>query len=125
MASIAGSYIGKPKIREGMEACLAPVERKRIAKGTDLACLELKIDGTFVHKKTTWGVYQIVGRRILLRPREFNGASLETMKEGAENAGRSFGLAWLFDPFELFINGDTLETSSSASLIYTVYVRSA
>jgi hypothetical protein len=106
-----------------MESHLAPVERKRLSKNDELCPLLLKSDGTFLHKKTTWGVFEIVGNRIMLKPKEFNGLSLDSMESAARNAGRAFGLSWLFDPFELLVVGERLESENHGGLIYVEYVR--
>ena len=120
---ICGDYIGRTKIREGMEASLTPVERKKIIKNEEVCPLILNSDGTFNHKKTTSGRYEVKGNRIFFKPEQFNGVSLQAMKQAADQAGRSFGLAWLFDPFELQIDGESLVSGQPSAVIYTEYLR--
>ncbi|HWD41702.1 MAG TPA: hypothetical protein VG944_22865 [Fimbriimonas sp.] len=121
---LVGSYKGRTKIREGMEASLSPLDRKRFAKATEEYPLELASDGTFTHKVVTRGTFEVCGDRVTFQPRHFNGLTLDSMIRAAEEAGRTFGLAWLFNPFELLVRGEELVTPDEGSAVYIAYSKS-
>jgi hypothetical protein len=120
---VAGTYLGKSKVRPGMEKCLAPIEKKRLSRGDEFCPLDLNRDGTFLHKGTTSGVFEVRGDKISFQPKKLNGQSLESMQQAAIEAGRAFGLAWLFDPFELQIVGETLQSTNPGGVVYVEYTR--
>ena len=120
---LAGSYVGRPRIREGMEGQLAAPEKMRFLKSTETIPLELKPDGSFLYKKTTQGQCRREGDRLFFQPAVFNGTTKEQMERSAEEAGRVFGLAWLFNPFSLKIAGSGVLVSDDRSIIYTEYTR--
>lgn len=120
---LAGSYVGRFCVRKGMESDLAPAEKKKLLKNTDTFPLELRTDGTFTYKGSTDGKYLVAGNTISLLPTSVSGSTLADMERAASEAGRVFGLSWLFAPFELLIEGDVLVTAETRSVIYTEFVR--
>jgi hypothetical protein len=120
---LAGYYVGRCRVREGMEAALVPAEKKRFLKTQEEIALELHANGAFVHRRTTSGRFAIQAGRLDFTPVEFNGLTEKAMRQAAEEAGRAFGLAWLFKPFSLDVVGTTLRSTEDRSLIYVEYVR--
>jgi hypothetical protein len=120
---LAGSYVGRCRIREGMESALSPAEKGRFMKNTEKIPLTLKPDGAFHYKGTTEGSCQIEGDLLKFVPTVFNGSTKEAMEKAAFEAERVFGLAWLFNPFELKVEGATLVSPDEKSVIYTEFVR--
>jgi len=61
------------------------------------------------------------GVRVVFQPERFGAQSREEMQTAAEEAGRAFTLAFLFEPFELCRDGLNLVTTDDQALVYTVY----
>jgi hypothetical protein len=114
-----GKYVGRAVCRPGREDELSPQERKQMKASTPIE-LELREDGTFV-KQITVGTYEVDGERVIFRPLRFGGQTLDEMQRVAEEMGRYFGLAFVFNNFELLIEGEVLVTPDPTALIYTVY----
>ena len=121
MSVPSGKYKGRTCIRPGREDELTKQELSKIKKGIDAVDLELKPNGRFVHKKATEGVYRCEGGKVLFLVETFGGQTLQQMRDKAEEMNRTFGLAFLFDPFELHIEGDKLVTPVLNSPIYIEY----
>jgi hypothetical protein len=119
---LAGKYVGRSKVREGREDELSPQERKQLQKGSNNVDLELRSDGTFT-KQVTEGTWREAGDRIVFTPKKFGGKTLEEMRAAAEEMGRAFGLAFVFQEFDLLIRGNVLLTSDERTLIYTEFSR--
>ncbi len=47
----------------------------------------------------------------------------DSMRRRAEEAGREFGLGWLFDPFELEIEADGTMATVSEGVVQVAYTR--
>ncbi len=120
---LAGSYLGRCRVRDGMEGALAPAERNRFLKNTETLPLELRDDWTFSHKGTTEGSFTQDGEVLNLVPISFAGLTEPQMRQAAEDAGRTFGLGWLFAPFQLKISGEALVSGDDKALVYTEYLR--
>ena len=108
-----------------MEDSLTAGERKRFLKTAEEIPLELAQDGGFVHNRSTKGTFTVAPNVIWFRPESVQGLTLEVMQKAAEDAGREFGLAWLFTPFELLIKDTALVTADEKSVIYTEYLKSS
>jgi len=121
MSIAPGRYKGKTCIRPGREGELTKQELTRIRKGLDAIDLEILPDRRFVYKKASVGAYEVAGDRVVFRAETFGGQTLQQMRDRAEEANRTFGLAFLFDPFELMIEGDTLVTPDSRSPIFVCF----
>ena len=119
---LAGKYVGRNKVREGREDELSPQERKELQKSSNTVELHLRPDGTFL-KQVTSGTWKQDGERILFSPTHFGGKSHEEMRRAAEEMGRTFGLAFVFNAFELNVVGDVLITNDERTLIYTEFTR--
>ena len=118
-----GRYKGTTRIRQCREEELTKQELSRIRKGLDAIDLEIRADGRFIYKKASEGTYEIAKDRVLFRVETFGGQTLQQMRDRAEEANRTFGLAFLFDPFELVIEGDALVTPDKRSPLYVAYER--
>jgi hypothetical protein len=118
-----GSYRGTYHVREGREDELTRDEVKRYLKTKENLDLEIREDGTFSHKKVTEGTWTLEADRIRFQPTAFGGKTHDEMRTASEDAGRVFTLGFLFEPFELVLDGETLVTPDPKSLIYTVYRR--
>lgn len=123
MVLSAGRYKGRTCIRPGREGELTKQELTRVRKGLDAIDLEIRAGGRFAYKKASEGSYQLVGDRITFRVETFGGQTLQQMRDRAEEMNRTFGLAFLFDPFDLAIEGEVLVTPDADSPIYLVYER--
>ena len=119
---LAGSYVGRSKVREGREDELSPQERKQLQKSSNLVDLVLRDDGTFT-KQVTEGTWRESRDRITFTPTKFGGKTKDEMERAAEEMGRAFGLAFVFYEFELLIQGANLVTSDDRALIYTEFTR--
>jgi hypothetical protein len=120
---LAGSYIGQLRVREGMEKELSAAERAKFKKSTERVALVLRADGSFHYKGTTEGVCSREGDKLLFTPTAFNGQTLEAMEKAAFEAGRMFGLAWLFNAFELRVAGEVLVSTDDRAVMYMEYLR--
>lgn len=118
---ICGKYLGRGKVRPGREDELSPTERKQLEKAAPIE-LELRPDGSFT-KQVTDGVWKAKNGRVSCQPLRFGGKTEEEMRDSAAAMGRSFGLKFVFFPFDLEIEGETLATCDHAAVIYTEYVR--
>ncbi len=123
LEDLVGSYQGRCRVREGMENALGPAEKKRFLKSNEAVPLELRADGSFFFKKTTEGRCDLKGETLIFIPLAVSGMTEAQMRQAAEEAGRVFGLAWLFAPFELKVLGETLVSPDEKGVIYTEYVR--
>jgi hypothetical protein len=106
-----------------MESALSPAEKKKLLKNAETFPLELREDGTFTYKGSSVGTYVVDGKTIHLQPVSVSGSTLADMERAANEAGRTFGLAWLFSPFQLAIEDSVLVTANAKSVIYTEFVR--
>lgn len=123
LSDLAGSYKGRYCVRPGKEDQIAPAERKKLLKQSDPASLIIRADGTFTYKGGTEGRIDRKGATLTCRPTSVSGATLEQMEQAAREAGRTFGLAWLFRPFELRIEGEVLICAEADSVIHTEFRR--
>jgi len=123
LKDLVGTYVGRCRVRAGMESALGAAEKKRFLKHTEAVRLELRADGTFSHKSTTEGRYTCAGDHVSFVPTVVSGLTEDQMRRSAEEAGRVFGLAWLFTPFELKVQGEILVTPDERAVVYTEYVR--
>jgi hypothetical protein len=123
LRELAGTYSGRFRVRPGMERDLAPAERKKLLKQTDPVSLDLRADGTFTFKGSAEGRVAMTGTTLVCQPASVCGTTREQMERAAEEAGRVFGLAWLFQPFELTIEGDLLVSREASSVVYTEFTR--
>lgn len=119
---LCGKYLGLKKVREGREDELSPRERKELAKAKPDVDLELRPDGTF-KRQITEGTWQEKGDRIVFQPTAFGGETMEAMRARTEEMGRMFTLAFVFNPFELKIEGDALATPDEDAVIVTEFRR--
>ncbi len=122
---LAGNYVGAPRLRPGAEDSLKPAEVKALLREAQPAPLELKPDGRFRHRGALDGCYRIEGSRLCFSPESFDGMTHASMRQRAEEAGREFGLGWLFDPFELEIEGDGTMATVSEGVVQVAYTRKA
>lgn len=120
---LAGHYVGAPRLRPGAEDSLKPAEARALLREAQPAPLELREDGTFKHRGALEGCYSVEGERVRCVPASFDGMTHESMRERAEDAGREFGLGWIFDPFELTIEGDGTMATVSESVVQVAYTR--
>jgi len=120
--SLCGKYLGLKKVREGREDELSPKERKELAKAKPDVDLELRPDGTFKRQVTEGSWHQDDGK-IVFEPKTFGGETKESMQQRAEESGRVFGLGFVFNPFELFIEGETLLTPDDGGPLVTEFRR--
>jgi hypothetical protein len=121
MSVPTGKYKGRTCVRLGREGELTKPELSKIKKGLDAIDLELRADETFVFKKATVGRYRVDGVNVFFTVELFGGQSLQQMRDKAAEMERTFGLAFLFDPFELVLEGDKLVTPATGSPIYVEY----
>lgn len=121
-ASLCGNYLGLKKVRPGREDELSPKERKELAKAKPDVDLLLRADGTF-KRQVTEGVWTTDGKTVRFEPTTFGGESKETMRARTEEMGRMFTLGFVFNPFELAIDGDALVTPDEDALIVTEFRR--
>jgi hypothetical protein len=121
-AELAGDYVGAPRLRPGAEDSLKPAEAKALLREAQPAPLELRPDGTFRHRGALEGRFEIEGGLLRFAPASFDGLSHEAMRQRAEDAGREFGLGWLFDPFEMDVEETGLATVSE-SVVQVAYTR--
>jgi hypothetical protein len=119
---VVGKYVGRMQVRPGREDELSSAEKKQLQKGQMGLDLVLREDGTFL-KQITEGTWKLAGDRVVLQPTHFGGKTLEQMRETAEEMGRTFGLAFVFNPFELIVGTDCLETPEDGGVMYTVFER--
>lgn len=119
---LAGRYVGKPAPRPGREDELSPVERKRYMGSKEAYPLELRADGTFVHKDATVGRWEIEGNVLKLVPETFMGKTFAQQLAECEEQGRQFRFAFVYEPFDLEIAGDALVTAGGG-IIAIVYER--
>jgi hypothetical protein len=118
-----GRYKGRTCVRAGREGELTKQEMAKIKKGLDPIDLELKAGGRFSYKKASEGSYAVLGDKMAFSVETFGGQSLKQMQDKAEEMQRTFGLAFLFDPFELWIEGENLVSPASNSPIYVEFSR--
>jgi hypothetical protein len=119
---ICGKFLGRQKVREGREAELSAQERKQIQKGSASIDLDMREDGTF-QRQVTEGTWRVDGNKVIFTPNKFGGKTAEEMQRAADEQGRAFGLAFVFNKFELLIDGDCLLSPDESSLIYTEFSR--
>lgn len=120
-ADLLGRYEGRNQVQSGREEELTAAEKKRYLRGGEDLSLELRSDGTFVHKGVITGRFEIVSGQVKFTPSHFTGRSLQEMQRASAEMGRSFGLSFLFAPFSLAISDIGLVTQIDRSVIYTVY----
>lgn len=122
-STLAGNYVGAPRLRPGAEDSLKPAEAKALLREAQPAPLELKEDGGFRHRGALDGRYAIDGTLLRFEPASFDGMTHEAMRARAEDAGREFGLGWIFDPFELEIEADGLLVTAGPGVVQVAYTR--
>jgi hypothetical protein len=120
--SLCGNYLGLKKVREGREDELSPKERKELEKAKPDVDLALRGDGTF-KRQITEGTWEVLGNKVIFTPTTFGGETLEKMKARTEEMGRMFTLAFVFNPFELLIEGEALVTPDESAIIITEFRR--
>jgi hypothetical protein len=120
--SLCGAYLGLKRVRDGREDELSPKERKELAKAKPNVDLELRPDGTF-RRQVTEGTWTPAEGKLIFQPVTFGGETLEAMRQRAEESGRMFGLAFVFDPFEMEAAGDALFTPDDGSALVTEFRR--
>jgi hypothetical protein len=119
---LCGNYLGLKKVREGREDELSPKERKELEKAKPDMDLVLRGDGTF-KRQVTEGTWELAGQRIVFTPTTFGGESLEKMKARTEEMGRVFTLGFVFKPFELVVEHESLVSPDPDALIITEFRR--
>ncbi len=117
--------MGAPRLRPGTEDSLKPAEIRALLREAQPAPLELRADGTFRHRGALEGRYTVEGALVRCAPTSFDGMTHESMRGRAEDAGREFGLAWIFDPFDLEIEDDGTMATVSPSMVQVAYTRKA
>ncbi|GEM_PF-1770768 len=120
---LAGDYVGAPRLRPGAEDSLKPAEVKALLREAQPAPLELRPDGSFRHRGALDGRFEIEGCRLRFAPASFDGLTHEAMRQRAEDAGREFGLGWLFNPFELEIEADGTMATAESGVVQVAYTR--
>ena len=120
--SLCGAYLGLKKVRDGREDELSPKERKELAKAKPNVDLELRTDGSF-RRQVTEGTWEIEGSRLRFHPHTFGGETLDAMRQRAEDSGRMFGLAFVFDSFDLEAAEGALQTPDDGSPLFTEFRR--
>jgi len=120
---LAGNYVGTPRLRPGAEDSLKPAEVKALLREAAPAPLELRADGTFRHRGALEGCVLLKGGRLQFEPASFDGMTKEAMRARAEDAGREFGLAWIFEPFELEIEEDGTMATVTTGVVQVAYTR--
>ena len=123
LAELAGNYVGTPRLRPGAEDSLKPAEAKALLREASPAPLELRADGTFRHRGALEGAFFLEGDRLRFSPASFDGMTHESMRQRAEDAGREFGLGWLFDTFELEIEPDGTMATVNEGVVQVAYTR--
>lgn len=117
--------MGEPRLRPGAEESLKPAEVRVLLREAQPAPLELRADGGFRHRGALEGTYTIEGETLRFAPASFDGMTHAGMRERAEDAGREFGLGWLFEPFELEIEADGTMATVSEGVVQVAYTRKA
>lgn len=120
--SLCGAYLGLKRVRDGREDELSPKERKELAKAKPNVDLELRADGTF-RRQVTEGTWTREAEKVIFQPVTFGGETLAAMRQRAEENGRMFGLAFVFDPFELEATPEALFTPDDGSALVTEFRR--
>lgn len=115
--------MGAPRLRQGAEESLKPAEIRALLREAQPAPLELRVDGTFRHRGALEGSYTVDGSLVRCAPASFDGMTHEAMRARAEEAGREFGLGWIFDPFELELEADGTIATVSAGVVQVAYTR--
>jgi hypothetical protein len=123
MFQLEGRYKGQVRIRPGKEGELTKQELARLKKGGEIVELELRPDGRFRWKGSFDGAYKAMGALVRFTPEKFGGQTVEQMRMRSEEMGRTFGLAFIFNPFDLRIEGECLVTTDDDSPIFTEYRR--
>ncbi len=123
MAELAGCYVGAPRLRPGAEDSLKPAEVRALLREAAPAPLELRADGTFRHRGALEGRFALDGSTLRFAPVSFDGMTHESMRERAKDAGREFGLGWLFDPFEIEIEADGTMATVCEGVVQVAYTR--
>ena len=123
LAELAGGYVGTPRLRAGAEDALKPAEVRALLREAQPSPLELRADGTFRHRGALEGLVSLDGDVLRFAPVSFDGMTHESMRERAEEAGREFGLGWIFDPFEIEIEADGTLATVSQGVVQVAYVR--
>jgi hypothetical protein len=123
--TVTGTWVGKPCPRPGRENDLAPPERARYARSPERIPLELRPDGSFRHKESTEGTWDLQGPRIHLRPTRFMGRTLAEQQAVCEAEEREFRFAFVYEDWELEqASEDDKLVTPGESVIATVYERS-
>lgn len=122
-ADLAGHYAGAPRIRPGAENSLSPAELKGLLREAAPAPLELREDGTYRHRGAVEGRCTLDGVNLRLQPVSFDGMTLAQMRTRAEEMGREFGLAWLFDPIDLVVEDDGTLATAGSGVVQVAYTR--
>jgi hypothetical protein len=122
-AELVGTYVGEVKARPGREAELDAKDRARIRKNKERLDLEIRSDGTFSCHPARSGTWRRTGNLVKFSVLSFDGKTLEEMREQFESQGAAFRLGFLFDPFELALVGDALQSTDEASPLMTEYLR--
>lgn len=115
--------MGTPRLRPGAEDSLKPAEVRALLREAQPAPLELRADGTFKHRGALEGCFDLDGETLRFAPASFDGMTHESMRERAEDAGREFGLGWLFNPFELAIEADGTMATVAEGVVQVAYTR--
>ena len=115
--------MGVPRLRPGAEDSLKPTEVRALLRDAQPSPLELRADGSFKHRLALEGRYEIEGARVRCVPASFDGMTHESMRRRAAEAGREFGLGWLFDSFEMEIEADGTMATVSESVVQVAYTR--
>lgn len=121
---LCGEYLGRKKIRPGREDELSPKERKDVERAKTVVDLKLAADGHF-QRQVTAGKWHREGDVVHCQPLTFGGETLETMRARSEAMGRMFGLAFVFDPFQLVVTAEGLATPDDGGPIYTEFQRAS
>lgn len=121
--SICGRYFGLKRAREGCLNDLSPRERKELGKAKPTTELFIYEDGTF-KRQLVEGNWRLVENRITFIPVTFGGETLEGMRTRTEAMGRTFGLSFIFNPFELQITEEGLITPEDGAPIAIEFRRS-
>ncbi|RYG48488.1 hypothetical protein EON79_04285 [bacterium] len=100
-ADWAGDWVGGAGVRPGREDDLAPLERKRLERDREVFALQLRSDGTFLHKKTVEGLWIFEHGRLSLHPQRFLGKTLIEQRTACEIAEKEFRFAFVYDEWYL------------------------
>ena len=120
-ASPVGRYEGRKLVRPGREDELSRKELSDLKKMKETYPLELRTDGSFVWKKAFEGHFRQSGNVLTFQPARFSGQTLTEMRRKAEDLGRVFTLAFIFEPFRLRLEGDTLVSLDDTAPWYLEY----